>query len=227
MYERHPLAKDNLDNIGLKDDGKLGQFLKNRGLDTASKHFNGLAVNHEAFVTAQNKVSNDPAFSKDHKDLMIGTKGETVLQAFEKQANSMMQDIQGYRNHLDRSLYTNTIGLDNAQQQMVGLIGKQFNEEGLAYLDRSEYAQPVVTLLAKAGVLEEGIGEMVIEKMNNKHSADTLRDMTEADEAITALESAVETERQIIEYHSPLPHKLEALRNSSALEEVRKITEGV
>ena len=222
-----PMKMNTLENLGLKAGGKLDVFFSKHKLDAANDRYNGMRINHEAFTKAYNTITNDPGMNEAQSELMIGTKGEKVLSGFLSNANTLLADLNGYHNHLESKLFSNSVKLSDTQLQLFGVVAKQFETEGLQYLDRSPYIAPVVTSLAKAGVLKEGIGEMVIEKMDNLHSRDSIQGMDETKKAIEGIEYAISEEREIIEYHSPRPEKLQQLRNSSAAKEIKKITEGV
>ena len=213
-------------NTGLSKDGITATFLANHHLDNAGMKYNGLQVNHSQFENFYNKIMGDIKMTENAQMLAIGRKGQAVLKGFNTQANAVLKELEGFHKHLESKLYSNSAGMTAEQTQLLGVISKQFDTEGLAYLDRSPFVSAPVTFLAKAGVLPHGSGEMVIETVNRKFSADTLESMAGTEKAIKAMKNTIEQENDIIAYHSPEPEHMRKLELSDASKELQQMTKG-
>ncbi len=223
----NPLQLKPTDNVGLYEISTISNYLDGKKLDGMSKALNGMRVNHESFFDFRAKVMGDKTLTDSAKDLLIGQKGVKVKNSFNSFANDLTNGANGYIKSLTDSLYTNTTNIDSNQIMMVGLVGEQLKEEGLEYLDRSEYIHPIATMMAKAELLPFGQSELVLENLNRKHSADTLSDISGAEKLLTAVESTIDEESRLFDIHTPTKQELERLETSSALTEVKKLTGGV
>jgi len=223
----HPLKTKETDNVGLKKNGTIGTYLQNNEIGEMSRPFHGMSSNHEDFFKFKEKIDADSTLSKDAKSLLIGHKGESVRSSFNEYATELINATKSHLKQLTGSLYTNTAKIDSNQVAMVGLVGARLSEEGLSYLDRSEYIHPIATMLAKAELLPDGQSTFVLEKLNQHHSSDTLLQIKEAERVLEAVQSTIDEETELIDTNTPTADHMERLKASSALAEIKKLTAGV
>ncbi len=223
----NPLQKTPTDNTGLYETSTISKYLDGKNLDGMSKALNGMRVNHESFFEFRGKIMGDKTLTNEAKDLLIGQKGVKVKDSFINFAADLTKEAKGHLNTLNNSLYTNTSNIDGNQIMMVGLVGEQLKKEGLEYLDRSEYVHPIAVMMAKAELLPHGQGEMVLDKLNRKHSSDTLSEISGAEAVLKSVEATINEESRLFDMHTPTSKELASLQASSALTEVKKLTGGV
>ena len=213
-------------NTGLGKGSRLATFFAKRDLGTANQKYNGLSINHEQFENFYNKIMGDMTMTENAQMLAIGRKGSAVLKGFNTQANTVLKELEGFHKHLESTLYSNKATMTAEQTQLLGVISKQFDEEGLGYLTRSPFVSAPVTFLAKAGILPAGTGELVIETVNNKFSSDVLANMKDTGMAINAIKDTIQQENDIIAYHSPEEGHMKKLELSDASQELQQMTRG-
>lgn len=224
---QHPMQTSETDNVGLKPNSKIGTFLKTKNLDTMKRAFAGMQNSHNNTFNSFEKIDGDQTLTKEAKSLLKGTIGEKAREEFKNHAVRLRGDAKGLLASLHDSLYSNTAQIDQNQVMMIGLVGEQLKSEGLKYLDRSEYVHPIAVMMAKAQLLPHGQSDAVIDKLNAKHSADTLADIKATEDILTSIDYAIETEDKLITSNTPASDELKSLQASSALSEVRKLTHGV
>lgn len=227
MSEYNPLKNSKTDNAGLKPNSKIGTFLKDKKVDSMSRAFKAMQNSHNETFSSFSKIDADKTLTKEAKDLVKGSIGIKAKEEFKNHATRLRGDAQGMLKSLNESLYTNTATIDQNQVMMIGLVGEQLKEEGLAYLDRSDYVHPIAVMMAKAQLLPHGQSEMVLDKLNRKHSSETLSNIKATEDLLTSIDFAIEEEDKLITANTPADDELKALQASSALTEVRKLTRGV
>ncbi len=227
MAAPHPLvskfAINDLDNVGLKDSSTLGKFFTENS--SLKQKYGGMKVNHEQFSKTVNDMKTNEILTDGAKQLNIGTVGERILDSFTTQANALKGDLQSLHSHQESQLFSNSAGLSPQQLQLLGVIGEHFMKDGqgMKYLDSTPFVEAPMTFLAKSGVLGQETGQLIIEKMDAKHSQDVLDNMAATTKAIAALDHAVEQEGYIIGYHSPAPQHMQRLRASKASDELKQV----
>ena len=224
---KHPMQTSKYDNVGLKEHSKIGKFLSDKQNGTMKNAFRGMQNTHVNTFKSFERIDADTTLTPDAKNLLKGNIGVKASEEFKNHAVKLRGEAKGLLTSLNNSLYSNSAQIDQNQMMMVGLVGDQLKEEGLKYLDRSEYVHPIALVMAKAGLLPHKQNEAIIEKLDRHHSSDTLANISATEDVINSIDYAIQNEEKLILANTPAPEELKTLQSSSALDEVRKLTGGV
>jgi len=224
-YNYNPLKQKKTDNLGLRSDMMLGQFISEHGTSSAKQAYGLMQTVHESFFDAVDKIMGDDRLTDNAKQWTIGKKGMDARKLFESNANALQREMEAFKQSVDGSLYSNSVQLSQNDQILLGVVAQQINEKGLQYVHDVPFIHPVATLLAKANVVSEP--DLIIDHVNRVNTPDKVELLNTINERQEALEATIQEERSLIDAHTPTESSFAKLDAQAASQEIRTITEGV